>query len=183
MEISDAIIVSEIRKGNEEVFHALFEHYYPKLLQFANNFIYDKDICKDHVQEVFMALWDQRETLSIMSLKSYLFTAIRNKSLTYLRNMGIKDKHNVHLIEFFFETHDEDILEDSDILLQVKNAVNELPSEMKRIFQLKYAHDLTMNEIAEDLNISVSTVKTQLSRARQKLRTQLAKHTHLLFFI
>ncbi len=183
MELSDAIIISEIKKGNKEVFHAVFEHYYPTLIKFAYSYIADKDVCQDMVQEVFVALWDQRQRLEVRSLKSYLMTAVKNKSLTHLRNLGIKDKHSVHVIEYFLNNETSEGVEDSEIALQVKEALKDLPAEMKKIFQLKYVHDLTMNEIAEDLDISVSTVKTQLSRARKKLRNQIAKRTNLLLLL
>jgi len=181
MELSDKIIIEEIRQGNEQVYRSLFDNYYPSLMRFAHRFIFDKDACMDLVQDVFVTLWEKREEQEIKSLKWYLHTAVKNKCLVYVRNLGIKDKHQVYVLDSYLSEHsDEDIL-DPDLVKEVKNALDQLPKEMKRIFRLKYVHGLTMAEIAEDLDISVSTVKTQLGRAKVKLRTMLFDRTMLMF--
>lgn len=183
MQLSDKIIIEELRKGNEQVYRSLFDNYYPTLMRFAFRFVYDKDACKDLVQDVFITLWEKRDTQDISSLKWYLHTAVKNKCLIYLRNIGIKDKHQVYLIDSYLSEHAEEELLDPQLVKEVNDALEQLPKEMKRIFRLKYVHGLTMNEIAEDLDISVSTVKTQLGRARLKLRNLLFDRTLLVFFL
>ncbi|MBS2212647.1 RNA polymerase sigma-70 factor [Carboxylicivirga mesophila] len=183
MPLSDKIILKELSNGNEQVYHSLFDSYYPTLMQFAYRFLFDKDACKDIVQEVFITLWEKREVQEIKSLKWYLHTAVKNKCLSYLRNIGIKDKHQVYLIDSYLLEHSEEEVLEPQLVKEVNEALNQLPREMKRIFRLKYLHGLTMNEIAEDLDISVSTVKTQLGRARIKLRNLLFDRTLLVFFL
>lgn len=183
MELSEQIIIQEIRKGNSSVYESLFNNYYPPLKQFAFRFLYDEAACKDVIQDVFTVLWDKRQEIAISSLKSYLYTAVKNKCLTQIRNLGIKDKHQVMLVDAYLTTQEEADIDEPELHQQVKEALNQLPTEMKRIFRLKYVHGLSMAEIAEDLDISVSTVKTQLSRARQKLRQLLFEHTYLIFLL
>ena len=183
MQLSDKIIVEELRKGNEQVYRSLFDNYYPTLMQFAFRFVYDKDACKDLVQDVFITLWEKRETQNINTLKWYLHTAVKNKCLLYLRNIGIKDKHQVYIIDSYLSEHAKEDILDPQLVREVNEALDQLPKEMKRIFRLKYVHGLTMNEIAEDLDISVSTVKTQLGRARLKLRNLLFDRTLLVFLL
>lgn len=183
MQLSDKIIIEELSNGNEQVYRSLFDNYYPTLMQFAFRFLYDKDACKDIVQDVFITLWEKRAAQEIKSLKWYLHTAVKNKCLSYLRNIGIKDKHQVYLIDTYLSEHSEEEVLDPQLVTEVNEALNQLPREMKRIFRLKYVHGLTMNEIAEDLDISVSTVKTQLGRARIKLRNLLFDRTLLIFFL
>lgn len=183
MELSEALIVNEIKNGNQQVYKSLFEQYFSSLVKFAYSFVYDEDVCKDIVQEVFVVLWDQRKKNNIKSLKWYLYTAVRNKCLTYLRNVNIKDKHSVYIIDYFMSHRTDDQSIEPELLKEVRDAIEKLPTEMRKIFELKYLHDLTMNDIAEDLNISLSTVKTQLTRAKKKLRVQLSNQTSVLFFL
>ncbi len=183
MVLSDKIIVDEIKQGNEKVFRSLFDNYYPELIQFAHRFVFDKDMCKDFVQEVFVKLWEKRSELDIKSLKWYLHTSVKNKCLTHIRNLGVKDKHKVMVLDAYMTTHTEEELMDPELVKEVKGALDQLPAGMKRIFRLKYVHGLSMQEIAEDLDISVSTVKTQLGRARKKLRLLLFDRTMLWFFL
>lgn len=183
MILSDKIIVEEIRQGNEQVYRSLFDNYYPLLMQFAHRFIFDKDTCKDLVQDVFVNLWEKRQEQEIKSLKWYLYAAVKNKCLVYLRNLGIKDKHQIYLIDSYLSEHSEEELLDPELVKEVKKALDQLPKEMKRIFRLKYVHGHSMNDIAEDLNISLSTVKTQLGRAKVRLRVMLLEKTLLMFLL
>ncbi len=82
MQLSEKIIVEELSNGNEQVYRSLFDNYYPTLMQLAFRFLYDKDACKDIVQDVFITLWEKRAAQEIKSLKWYLHTAVKNKCLS-----------------------------------------------------------------------------------------------------
>jgi len=182
-ELSDQILIGEIRKGNKQVFKSLYNSYFELLIQFAYRIVFDKDVCKDLVQEVFITLWEKREEVTIKSLKWYLYTAVKNKCLNHLRSLGVKDKHQVLMIDAFLANHaDEDVL-DPELVKEINRALDSLPPQMKKMFRLKYLNGLTLLEIAEDLDVSVSTVKTQLGRAKQKLRSTLFQRTLLIFFL
>ncbi len=183
MELSNKILINEIKQGNKKVFQSLFNSYYPLLMKFAYRFLFDAEAGKDVVQEVFINLWEKRETIEITSLKSYLFVAVKNKCLLHLRKLDIVDKHQVYLIDSYLYSQGADEAFDSDLAIEVQQALDQLPPAMKRIFSLKYVHGLTMKEIAEDLAVSISTVKTQLGRARQKLQESLLNRTGFLFVL
>ena len=87
------------------------------------------------------------------------------------------------MLENYLSEHTEEEILDPDLVKEVKAALDQLPKEMKRIFRLKHVHGLTMTEIAEDLDISHSTVKTQLGRAKVKLRSMLFERTLLMFLL
>ena len=180
--INDTIIVSELRKGNKDVFKALFHQYYPLLAKFSHRYIYDDDACEDLIQDVFATLWEKRKTLEIRSLKSYLFVALKNKCLGYLRHCNVKDRHEVFLIEAYMESSDELDL-DIELIKKIKQCLADLPDKMREIFEKKYTIGLTAAEIAEDMDISVNTVNTYLKRAKNRIRTELFQAGIKILFI
>ncbi len=180
--INDKIIINELRKGNKDVFQALFHQYYPLLANFAQRYIYDAEACEDLIQDVFATLWEKRASLEINSLKAYLYTAIKNKCLGYLRHFDVRDKHEVFLIEAYMESAGElDINE--EMTDKIKKCLADLPEKMRDVFEKKYVVGLTVNNIAEDMDISINTVNTQLKRAKNKIRTELLKYGIKVLFL
>ena len=169
------IIIQKLRDGDREIFQYIYNTYSTHLLNFAFRFVADENVCKDLIQETFIALWENKNTTTIKSLKRYLYTSIKNKCLLHLRHLGIRDKNKMGIIEsYLFDQTDTDVFND-DVKKEILHAVNILPKEMKRIFRAKYIHELTVNEIAEDFDLSPNTVATQLKRARKKIREELLK--------
>jgi len=154
----------------------------PLLAKFAHRYIYEKDVCEDLIQDVFTSLWEKRNNLNISSLKSYLFTAIKNKCLGYLRHLNVRDKHEVFLIEAYFESSGE-IVVHNELAVKIKQILAELPDSMRHIFEQKYLNGLTTAEIAEDLDVSTNTINTQLKRAKKKIRQELLSQGIKVLFL
>jgi len=180
--INDQIIISELRKGNKDVFQAVFHQYYPMLAGFAHRYIYEEDVCEDLIQDVFATLWEKRNDHEIGTLKSYLFTAVKNKCLGYLRHLNVRDKHEVFLIEAYFESSGESLIH-SELVDKIKEVLSEMPDNMRFIFEQKYLNGLTAVEIAEDLDVSTNTINTQLKRAKKKIRMELLKSGIRVLFL
>lgn len=180
--INDKIIINELSKGNKDVFQAVFNQYYPLLAKFAHRYIYEADVCEDLIQDVFATLWEKRSALDIVSLKSYLYTAIKNKCLGYLRHLNVRDKHEVFLIEAYFESSGELVVH-NELVQKIKKILAELPDNMRHIFEQKYLSGLTAAEIAEDLDVSTNTVNTQLKRAKKKIRMGLLSQGIKVLFL
>uniref|UniRef100_UPI0021CB8DAD RNA polymerase sigma-70 factor n=1 Tax=Carboxylicivirga litoralis TaxID=2816963 RepID=UPI0021CB8DAD len=166
-------ILAKISQGDIKAYKALFCQYFSELVQFAEGYVFDLDVAKDIVQDVFIYLWENHAEINIKNLKSYLYTAVKNKCIHYINHLKIRDKHKVFLINNYLEASDENIEYDPEVIKQIKEALESLPKEMKRIFKAKYIYDLTVPEISEDLGISANTVKTQLKRARAAIRAKL----------
>ncbi len=184
MRIEDRILFNEIKQGNRKVFEALFYEYYPGLIRFAENFVFDPAVCEDLVQNLFLYFWENAAGMDInLSLKAYFYQAIRNRSLNYLRDLQVEDKHKVLFIEASLSTDDEDFFEEMELSREVETAIDELPPKMKELFLLKYKDGLRVREIAEITAVSENTVKTQLLRAKEKLRKKLLDNTNLIFLL
>ncbi len=184
MRIEDKIIINEIKNGNKVVYESLFSDYYESLVSFAEKYTFDQQVSEDIVQELFIYVWEKASVIEIkVSLKAYFYQAIRNKCLNYLKSIKVQDKNNLLYIEAVIQGTDDADLYDPELVLQIKEAIDELPSQMAKVFKLKILNGLKQEEIAEELNISVNSVKTHLKRARTKLRETIFQRTNLHFLL
>jgi len=163
-----------IIKKDKKIFKNLYEKYYSQAVLFATSIVYDKEEAKDIVQEVFFYLWDNADNIRIKtSIKQYIFTAVKNKSLNLIRQYKIRDNNEDQIREAYFMAGEMYPETDHDKVVKLRLGINELPKQMKKVLQLKVYEGKTYNEIAEELGISINTVKTHLKRAFDILRKQL----------
>ncbi|GGZ37551.1 DNA-directed RNA polymerase sigma-70 factor [Echinicola pacifica] len=183
MNIEDKILLREIQNRNKAVFEAVFHDYYSGLIRFAEGIVFDEKVCEDIVQNIFLHVWEKAEFLTIdSSLKSYLYKAVKNRCLNYIRNLKIRDKHNLLYLEACLNDSNVDF-GDSEILSQIEATIQALPPKMAEIFRLKYLSEKSIRDIAQELEVSENTVKTQLLRAKGKLRISLQESLNLNFLL
>lgn len=184
MKIEDRILYNEIRKGNQKVFDTLFIEYYPVLVKFAEDFVFDRNVSEDIVQSFFITLWENAPHTDIhTSLKLYCYRSVRNLCLNRLRDVRVSDKRNLLYMDAVLQQQSEGYLFDAEILARIQESIDMLPPQMAAIFKLKYFDGKRNKEISDELKISGNTVKTQLSRGRNRIRSILAKRTGLYFFL
>jgi len=184
MKIEDKILLDEIRKRNSKVFEVLFRDYYVSLIRYADGFVFDRTVSDDIVQNFFIYLWEKGEHLDVKSsLRAYFYQSVRNRCLNYLRDLRVKDTNNLLFLEASLSSNDSSLLQDPDIIDQIHQALESLPKEMRDIFKMKYLKGAKTKEIASLKKISSNTVKTQLQRAREKLKKRLIETTSINFFL
>jgi len=183
MEVEDKILLNEIKKRNLKVYESLFCSYYPHLVRFAEGYIFDKQASEDIVQNLFIFFWENTEKINLdLSVKSYFFQSIKNRCINHLRDLQIRDSHNLLYVEALLNQENYEELHDSEILNQINVALAQLPEHMAEIFKLKYLEGKKLREIAQINQITENTVKTQLQRAKDRLRKILIKTTLLNFY-
>ncbi|MDX9883603.1 MAG: RNA polymerase sigma-70 factor [Prolixibacteraceae bacterium] len=159
---------------DENAFEILYDEYYAPLCLFANKYLQDLDMSRSLVQELFVDLWLKREKLTVKSSVSpYLFRAVRNRSIDYLR----ESKRNVSLSDVSenrFNSPFEDKMEEAELNNRINQSISELPEKCREIFLLCRFEGLKYNQIAEKLNISVKTVEMQMGIALKKMRSKLS---------
>lgn len=180
---NEQYLICEIKKGNKEVFEIIYKRYFKNLLIFAEYHTYDKDTAYDIVQESFVTIYEKFYDLKIeSSLKSYLYQTVRNKCIDYLKHLHIEDKYKKQLLEAQINSCSIDISFDKNEDQRIKNAINLLPEQCKKILILSTFEEKTYKEIASLLDISINTVKTQISRAYKSLRKSLLNMKALFLF-
>ncbi|MET7030313.1 RNA polymerase sigma-70 factor [Sediminicola luteus] len=176
---------TEIQKHNKFVFKKLFESLYEDLVFFANGYLFDVSASEDIVQETFIQLWEKAETITIKnSLKAYLYSMVRNRCLNYLKTIKITDSSNILDFQAIIVSDydlDDYTNEDKEIIYsQILKIIETLPAKMQTIVKLRFMNNYKYSEIAEEMNVSVNTVKTQLKRAKIKISSLISSILILL---
>jgi len=169
-------LIEECKRGNRKAQYQLYNLYSKQMLNISLRIVSNQMEAEDVLQESFISAFSKLKSFrGESSFGSWLKRIVINKSLNIVR----KKK------EFFAEIN-EDIMgseveentsDDIQYTIQdVNNAMMKLPDGYRVIFSLYMFEDLSHNEIAEQMNISVSTSKSQLSRARTKLKTLMVNN-------
>lgn len=145
------------------------------MCNYAFKFVQDDQQAQDVVQDVFMNFWRKKDSLNIdLKVKSYLFTAVRNKALEVLRHKKMKANHyDAVRINELLRYDIEDEAEKYVRLEKIHVAIGGLPTKCREVFSLSKMNGLSYNEIAAHLGISVKTVENQIVRALKLLREKL----------
>ena len=177
--------IKALAQGDTKVFHKLYEHFFVALCIFARSFSLKPEEAEDIVQEVFCRMYDEHRLFEgLNTLKSYLYTAVRNRSFNYLRDekrRSIREAQFLNNLKAEEEGYNSAL--ENEIYRQLKLLLEELPEQCKNIFQRTLSGD-TSEKIAADLKLSVETVKTQRKKAKRILReryTLLFKTFGILF--
>lgn len=134
------------------------------------------------MHEVFISVWEKFDSLPPdTQYRSYLFTAVRNRCLNYLR-----DKKKLLSLEKVGDADLSEVntsLEAAELEQAIAQAINSLPEKCRQIFEMNRGEGLKYAEIAEKLGLSVKTVEAQMSKALSVLRERLGEFLTILFFI
>lgn len=169
---SDITLLKKLEKGDRGVYESIFNYYYPILIRFAEGYVFNRAICEDIVQDFFVWLWENRKDLKVRTnLKSYFYQSIKNRCLDYLKHLQVTDKYRVLFIQASINAQTEDEGPENEILFnKLSLIINQMPTQMAEIVKAKYFGSKKVEEIASQFDISVNTVKTQLSRGRKKIK-------------
>lgn len=175
---------NEIRKDDEKAFEYIYQTLYPRLCAFANQYVNDNDAAEDVVSDVMYELWRKKRTFeSFESIKAFLYVSVRNKSLSYLRKQNISLKHSEEIkktsTESFFKEH----LIEEELTGILRQALDQLPEKARKVFELSCIEGLKYKEVAEDLNVSINTVKSQRARAIKLLKELLEGQVLWIFLL
>ena len=179
MSYSDKEICHQLQNDDKDILKYLFDSYYENLVRFAISLISNNEVGEEIAQDVFVNIWNNRKQFSIeSSLKAYLFTSVRNRSINHLKSKYEKIKHQDISKIRNLQTGS---LADQDIQAEqlqeiISEAIAKLPEKCKIIFNLSRNSDLTYNEIAEKLSISNRTVQAQIGIAIKRIKEHLNNH-------
>jgi len=174
--VHEKILLEGLKEGNEKIFDYIFHYYYSGLVVFVQKYVPDQDVAEDIVQALFVKLWISRAELSInSSLKSYLFSSVKNRCIDYIRHEDTKGKVEKKLIERLSGITDErNLLVESELREKINSAMEKLPPVCREVFYMNRFEGLKPAEIAEKKDISVRTVETHIGKALKILRIELA---------
>lgn len=160
--------------SSEAEFGNFFRRNYKTACLIALKYVKDYPLAEDLVQDVFITLWDKKENLQIRTnLRNYFFTAVKNHAINLLQR---NKNTTTSLSEIFIDLPEEDSsnsYNQEELAVNVYNAIQELPQGCQSVFRLAYEQNYSYQEIANALQISKNTVKTQMGIAYKQLRMKL----------
>ena len=173
---NDHNLVQLLQKGNVAAFDSLFEGYSQKLFWFAFKYFKTESDAEELVQEVFVKIWETRQTLkSELSFKSYLFTIALNQIRKHFNKKAISLRYLETLHNEPEYTYNQGANDDNyeSALLQINLIIGQMPPRRREIFIKSKFEGISSKEIATELNISAGTVDNQVSDALRFVRSHL----------
>ena len=167
-------------------FEKIYLLYFSKMKYFARVYVLSEEEAENIVQDVFAELWEKRDVrLEYTNLAAYLFVSTKNRCLNYLRHQAMKQESANKIQEEYkltlqaginsLEALNLDFLSDPEnIEEKLKKALDSLPERCRQIFVMSKIKNKKQKEIAEELQISLHTVETQMGIAYRHLRKELS---------
>jgi len=179
---SDEELSALLKEGDHHAYTEIYNRFKAPLYVHAYNKLRNTEEAKDLVQELFVSLWNNRETLHLGShLSAYLYTSVRHKVFRTIARLGmqyaylssIQDSVNQGICITDYRARENQLQE------IINREIDALPAKMREIFLLSRRHNLSHSEIAEKLGIAEPTVKKQVNNALKTLRVKLGIFTFI----
>lgn len=170
-------IFASVKEGNQRAFELLFRTFYGSLCDYAFMILGEQEGAEDVVQDLFTYIWTNRSRITVQeSVKSYLFTSVRFRALNVLKHQVMERKHGATLAEFV-----EDLMrsgyseEEMERVEKIKQVLETLPPQCRTVFTLNCLEGKKYKEIADELGISVNTVKSHVMKAYRDIRARVGE--------
>ena len=183
---SDEDLLTSLRQGSEDAFTVIYERYHKLLYVLAYKYLKSTYSSEDAVQQVFLKLWEARSLLMVnVNLRNYLYTMLKNHVLNEIRNNNSAVEKNYEIVQSAPEYEDELLIkiEEQDMMSHFYQAIDHLPEQKRQVCLYKLKGNLSNQEIADKMNISVPTVKAHYAQAIKLLRADFERLFLFLFFL
>jgi len=172
--------IQEAKSVDSATFEQLFTDHYDPLYRYCQTMVKDQNDIEDIVQSVFMDLWQDRSKLVIhTSIKAYLYKAVYFKCMNKIKHDKVASKYS-NTISNSESTAVTDTLIIQEIADKIKETIESLPEQCRKIFSMSRMDGLRYNEIAEKLNLSPKTIENQMGKALKTMRVALSEYIQIM---
>ena len=173
-----------IKSRDKEAFTAIYRKYHAYLYALAIRYLKNTDLAEEAVQHVFVKFWENTKNIEIgINLKNYLYTMTKNYILNQIRDH--KDTISIYYAnsqnEIADDNHFLQRMEDTQVLETLYRAIDSLPAQKKEVCKLKLEEDISNQEIADRMGISIHTVKSHYQESVKMIRTYFRKIKLMMF--
>ncbi len=171
----DKSVLHLVSIGDEKAFRILFDHYRDRFYWVVFKMTGLEDIAEETVQEVFINIWRQRESLAeIKDPDAYFFTIVYRQVYRFYKKQALEIK----LRQFVSESPESKNVTEENVLEKererfIQEAVARLPTQQKRVFELSKLEGLSREQIAEEMEISPNTVRNHMAEGMKSVRAYL----------
>lgn len=184
----DGYCLLKIKEGDEHFFNLIFGKYRNQLFAYLFKVTKSKELAEEIVLDVFLKLWHGREAITeIQNFEAFLYKVAHNKAIDFFRAAKRSQALQQALWQAMTEAPAADtadnqlIFKNTDAL--IKEAINQLSPQRKKVFELRHYEDLSYAEIAATLNLSSNTVRNHLAASMQFIREYLEKNNALVLLL
>ncbi len=173
---TDQQLIPLFKEGDRGAYSEIFERYSRLLLRHAFRLLNNKEEAQDVVQEVFVMLWEKKETLDPnKALSSYLYSSVRNRIFNLLSHQKVVVKYAESFDQFAIEGYNitDDTVRENELAKIIDREIELLPERMREVFLLNKKHGLSYQEIGEQLDISPETAKQQVYKSLKILKPKI----------
>jgi RNA polymerase sigma-70 factor (family 1) len=172
---TDSELTEALRRGEKGAFEVLFLRYWRQAHRYVKGRVFSNEEAKEIVQEVFTDIWHNRGDRQIESFKTYLFTALRYRTIKHIRSLITHKKYWDHYAVFIPKSIDQTQLDiDYDLLADaLEQGVERLPEKTKTVFKLNKLQGKSLPEISKALNLSEKAIQYHLTKSLKALRLHL----------
>ncbi|MFL9845650.1 RNA polymerase sigma factor [Flavobacterium rhizosphaerae] len=171
-----------IKQGNTHAFEIIYDRYWKRLFSYAYKILDNAEVCEDIVQEIFISLWKNAATATILNLEAYLLQSVKYRIATHIRDFKFQKEHIdvLHTIQVPDTIDDVEYRETERSIIE---QIDKLPPRCREIFMMSRFEHYSNTEIAQKLNLSIHTVEKQISNALKHLRSGLNMYNLTIFVI
>ena len=178
--MEDKRLWENIQTGDKQALNKLHKKYFHQMCLYAHKSTNHSGIVEELVSDCFIKLWENRKKINIkISVKNYIFLILRNSIIDFFRKKQI----HTETLENVPEIADESYFDEQKHYALLYQALEKLPEQRRKILELAVFESLSYKQIAEKLNISRNTVKTQIARAYRFLKESLVPKDFYLFYL
>jgi RNA polymerase sigma-70 factor (ECF subfamily) len=176
MNPADDIAWQQIREKNMAAFETYYKAHFKEFFLVAHKYVRSVPLSQEIVNDVFLKIWEDAGKITIeSSLKAYIYKAVVNRSINAINKQQLEWQHQQELARQPPGFYEERQLEAHELKMQLYKAIDNLPDQCKKIFQLSRFEGLKQQEIADKLGISIKTVKNHITHALKTLARHAGK--------
>jgi RNA polymerase sigma-70 factor (family 1) len=173
--LDDAELMHLLAQDDAEAFRQLYERYWFKMYNLGMNKLRRKEVAEELAQQLFATLWQKRHTLRVQHVHAYLSQSLKNLIIDYIRK-NIQEEHYLDYLRFYIPSGSFSTtaaVQYDELFMALEDALQHLPEKTRTVFIKSRFEQLTISEIAAEMNVSDKAIEYHLSRALTFLRKNL----------
>lgn len=173
--LSDEDLILGLQDGQREAFDEIFVRYCYKVYQGVYARLKVHEEAEEIVQDLFLAIWEKRNTLIIRDLQNYLFAASRKRVLNHMRANLVREKYQEYFLHFsdFCKSSVEEVIEYEELKDTVESVMSRLPKKTREVFRLNRLEGYSISEISKYLKLPKRTIGYHLTQSLKEFRIHL----------
>jgi RNA polymerase sigma-70 factor (family 1) len=182
---TDDELLKGLHEGDIKAFEIIFDKYWYPLFKIANARLQSASDAEEIVQDIFTALWKNRNTTIISVLSHYLFSAVRKRTISAMRSKMMDQKYRNYCTQFFSDRSlaTDETVEFDELKDTIEKVLQLLPLKSQQVFRLNRLQGVSIPEISELLKTPRRTIEYHLTKALRELRFYLKDYILLLPFL